>query len=165
MLLRPLMAQDAPRMLEWMHDENVTRYLRINGADATLQDAQDFIASTADESRNLHRAIVNDKDEYLGTISLKNIDRKKLEAEYAIAMHSSAIGTGAAFWGSGEIFKIAFEELQLNRVYLNVLAENQRAVRFYQKLSSLGLEPEGQTMTEINGVQKPLLWFAVRRNT
>ena len=84
--LRPLDEKDASRMLEWLHDEEVTQYLSLNGTDATLDDALHFIQNAKDETVNLHRAIVDDNDSCLGAVSLKNIDFIKKEAEYAISM-------------------------------------------------------------------------------
>jgi RimJ/RimL family protein N-acetyltransferase len=89
----------------------------------------------------MHLAIVDEKDYYLGTISLKEIDHAAKNAEYAISTRASAHGTGAALQATREILRIAFEELHLDRVYLNVLDENSRANRFYQKC---GFRYEGQ---------------------
>lgn len=156
--LRPLELRDAERMLEWMHDENVTHFLRINGKNATIEDTRRFIENAKDESITLHRAITDEKGIYLGTVSLKNIDREKREAEYAICMHSDAMGTGAAWEASSRIVAMAFEELGLNRVYLNVLEENARAVRFYNKFGFTYVE---KSETEFKGQTKPLLWYEI----
>ena len=157
--IRPLQPKDATRMLEWMHDEDVTRYLRLNGKNTTRMDVLRFIQEAQDETVNLHRAVVDCEDTYFGTISLKNIDFVKKEAEYAIAMHPSAIGTGAACAASREIFTLGIQELCLRRIYLNVMAENSRAIAFYRKLSQFGLVEETVTRTQINGAEKTLLWF------
>lgn len=46
------------------------------------------------------------------TASPKNIDNAK-EAEYAIAMHPSGLGIGAAYEASKMITNIAFSELEM----------------------------------------------------
>ena len=137
--LRPLKEKDAPRMLEWMNDPDSTQFLRIGDRVYTLDDTLTFIKEASDESKDYHRAIVNNRDDYLGTISLKNIDYDKKEAEYAIAMHPSARSTGAALWASYNIFVAAFLVLMLKRVYLNVRQDNIRAIKFYSKLKQFGL--------------------------
>ena len=43
MYLRKLEMKDAPLMLQWMHDRNVTENLRTDFASKTLQDAENFI--------------------------------------------------------------------------------------------------------------------------
>ncbi len=159
--LRPLKEKDAPRMLEWMNDPDSTQFLRIGGKKYTIKDTLAFIEKAKDESNNLHRAIVNDKNEYLGTISLKNINHDKGDAEYAIAIHPEARSTGAAFWASKEIFKTAKNELGLRLIYLNVQKNNIRANRFYKKLESLGLKYTKESLIEINGCSVILLWYEI----
>jgi diamine N-acetyltransferase len=154
--IRPLSISDANRMIEWMHNEEVTRYLKLHGATASFEDAISFIENAKDESANIHRAIVDQNDIYLGTVSLKNIDLIKKEAEYAIAMHPDGIGTGASKAGTELILKLAFEDLKLNRIYLNVLSDNVRAVKFYYKL---GFVLYDKTKISFKGKEKVLLWF------
>lgn len=154
--LRPLEPKDAPRMVEMMHDENTIRYLQIGGPDYTLETALGFIHGTQDESRNLHRAVVDENDVYQGSVSLKNIDPVKKEAEYAISMHPEAQGKGAAKAASAGITDIAFRQLGLSRVYLNVLAENERANRFYQKF---GFRFTHTGTMVFRGEEKKLNWY------
>ena len=160
-ILRPLIESDAVGMLEWMHDEDTTRYLRLNGKDATMEDALRFINNAKDESVNLHRAISDENGSYLGTVSLKNIDKDKKEAEYAISLHPRARGTGAAFTATEKIIDAAFKDLKLERVYLNVLEENKRAVRFYNKF---GFDYFEKTDTVFGGKSMTLLWYEVNNN-
>lgn len=153
--LRPLAAKDAPRMVEMMHDSVTTRYLQIGGPGYALDTAVGFIAGTADESVNLHRAVVDEEDVYQGSVSLKHIDLEKKEAEYAISMHPEAQGKGAAKAASAGILDIA-RGLGLTRVYLNVLVENQRANRFYQKF---GFRFTHSTTMVFHGEEKALNWY------
>lgn len=162
MKLRNLTRKDALLMLEWMHDEELVKYFLTNFADKNLSDCEAFIQASAADEHNRNWAICNDADEYLGTVSLKHIDRKNGVAEYAIAMRKCALGTGASHYGTREVLKIAFEEMGLNRVYLNVLEENVRANRFYEKV---GFVYEG-TFREhlyVNGAYRNLKWFALTK--
>ena len=160
--LRPLKDKDAKRMLEWMRDPDITHYLQIGGERTTLESVLCFIENTADESENLHRAIVNENNEYLGTISLKHIDHKQREAEYAISMHPSALGTGASAEGTRLILKLAFQQLGLDRIYLYVQEENKRAVRFYEKN---GFQLFDRSIGHIKNEDKNLLWFEARNKS
>ena len=161
--LRPLKAEDAPDMLQWMCDADTVRFLAIGQRRYTLADAQRFITDAGDESANLHRAITDAAGAYLGTVSLKNIDTARGEAEFAIALSARARGTGAALQAAKAILHIAFDELGLQRVYLNVLEKNRRAVRYYEKLAAIGLRYEKQTELTFAGDPEPLLWYDVTR--
>lgn len=154
--LRELKEKDAPLMLEWMKDPEVNQFFRFDADKMTMESCLSFIRSKDPSSK--HYAIVNEADEYLGTISLKNIECK--EAEYAISVRSKFHGTGAAPNATKEIFRIGFEEMNLNRIYLNVLSDNERANRFYQKMG-FKLDREEQNAVEIKGVQKDLNWYSI----
>lgn len=154
--IRPLEAKDALRMVEMMHDAQTTRYLQIGGPDYTETMARRFIEQAKDETQNLHRAVVDENDVYQGSVSLKNIDYRKKKAEYAISMHPDAQGKGAAAVASKGILEIAFQELGLYSVYLNVLAENQRANRFYQKF---GFRFTHSNVLEFHGEEKIFNWY------
>lgn len=132
MYLRKLKLKDAPLMLSWMHDENVTSWLRTDFSSKTLDDAKDFIRS-AKNGNSIHLAITSDEDEYMGTVSLKNIENGT--AEFAIAVRSEAMGRGYAWFGTREILRKALNELGLSSVYWCVSRNNIRAVRFYDKHS------------------------------
>ena len=153
--LRPLKEKDAPRMVEMMQDAQTTQYLQIGGPDYTVDTALRFIAGCSDESENLHRAVVDEADVYQGSVSLKHIDHEKKEAEYAISMHPQAQGKGAAKAASQGILELA-RQLGLKRVYLNVLAENERANRFYQKF---GFRYTHDSIMNFHGEDKSLRWY------
>ena len=162
MKYRNLEMKDAPLMLEWMQDEELVRFLQANFEAKKLSDCEAFILAAAEDTQNRHWAICNDEDEYLGTISLKQIDRKNGNAEYAMVMRKCALGTGASQYGAEEILRIAFEEMGLNRVYLNVLEDNVRANNFYEKF---GFVFEGifREHLYVNGEYRNLKWFALTK--
>lgn len=158
--IRPLKEEDSERMLEWMRDPDITHYLQVGGADTSKETVLRFIERSHEESNNLHFAIADEQNNYLGTISLKNINREKNDAEYAISMHPAALGTGASAEGSRLILQKAFDELGLERVYLNVLEDNKRAVRFYTKF---GFRYTHSSELVFKGDLKKLLWFEARK--
>ncbi len=133
MTIRKLELKDAPLMLEWMHDPDVTGHLAGNFASRTIKDAQAFITAAQDISKNLHMAIVNDDDEYMGTVSLKHIDMDAMDAEFAIAVRRCAMGKGYSWAGMEQIIRLAFDKLGLKNVYWCVSVHNVRACRFYDK--------------------------------
>lgn len=130
MYLRKLELKDASLMLSWMHDKNVTRDLCSDFASKTLQDAENFIKWSWVDKGNIHLAIASDEDEYMGTVSLKNIEDGS--AEFAITVRAEAMGHGYSWFGMESIIEKAFE-LGLESVYWCVSRCNSRAVRFYDK--------------------------------
>lgn len=160
--LRKLEDKDALNMLEWMHDSNINCNFRFDFSKMTLDDVRNFIQNSFDE-KNQHFAIVDEHNEYMGTISLKNINKVDNNAEYAIVTRTVAHGKGLALEATKEILNYAFNELKLHKVYLNVLEENGRANRFYEKC---GFKYEGMSkeILYINGKYHNLNWYAIENN-
>lgn len=158
--LRNLNIEDTNSMLEWMHDEDINKQFVFDAKSATRESVKQFIENSWVDEENKHYAIVDKNDEYCGTISLKNINKNNKNAEYAIALRSKYMGSGVAAYATKEIVKIAFEELSLIRVYLNVLAENSRAIGFYEKM---GFEFEGEFRQHLfkEGKYRNLKWYAI----
>lgn len=132
MKIRKLKMKDAPLMLEWMHDKAVTENLKKDFSIMTIEDAKGFIRNSVKvNSDSIHMAICSDKDEYMGTVSLKNINDKK--AEFGIAIRKSAMGKGYSSFGMEEIIQYGFEKKELQEIVWCVDPINTRAVRFYDK--------------------------------
>lgn len=162
MILRKLAIRDSRKMLEWMMDPIISQSFRFDTTNIQIEQVIEFIEKSLIDNRNLHLAIADDNDEYLGTISLKNINLENYNAEYAIALRKKAIGTNIAQKATDTILYIAFFEIGLHKVYLNVLSENTRAIRFYEKY---GFTFEGEFMShlKINGEYKDLKWYGIFR--
>ena len=158
--LRPLRAEDAPLMLEWMQDPTIACFFRFDAISMTEEKCRAFIESANREPGSLHYAIANESDEYLGTISLKDISDGR--AEYAISTRRCAHGTGAAMQATKEILRIAFDELGLKSVFLNVLEENLRANAFYLKAGFHYTHTEKNAL-ELRGQKKALNWYEVNK--
>ena len=75
----------------------------------------------------------DDTDEYLGTISLKEISLEHHSAEMAISLRKKAQGHGVATEAIRLLLKKGFNELGLHRICLTVLADNIAAIKLYEK--------------------------------
>lgn len=144
MKLRPLKKNDAIPMLEWMQDPNINSFFRFSPDNVSIESCESFIENSFTKE-NRHYAI-EENGEYQGTISLKHIDYHNKTAEYAIALHQKSRGKGLGTKASKQILMIAFEELALNKVYLDVFSDNAPAIHLYQKL---GFRKEGELRKHI----------------
>lgn len=165
MKLRALRECDAKGMLEWMNDPQIRQWFRFKTDYTRKEDVLDFISKAKAmpiDGGSMHYAVTNEDDEYLGTISLKNINLSDRNAEYAISLRAKAQGKGIAMQATGLLLKKAFEEIGLERVYLNVLADNIRAVRFYEKTGFI-YEGESKNSIFLKEVYRSLLWYRMLR--
>lgn len=133
MLLRRLQEKDAPRMLEWMKEPGINFFFRWDADKVTRETVNQFIRKASQDDGSIHMAVVDKEDLYMGTVSLKDINRVDGHAEYAISLHMDAIGKDYARMATDGILHLAFHELGLQRVHLNVRDDNHRARRFYEK--------------------------------
>lgn len=161
--LRRLKLEDAPLMLEWMKDPDIYSTMQYNPDNISLESVEAFIRHSQEDEQSLHLAIVSENDEYQGTVSLKNIDRKNKNAEFAIAVRKSAMGRGISKQAFGKILRIAFEELNLNKVYLYVRTDNVRAIKFYEKCK---LREEGCFLQHMCVREKyyDVKWYAILKD-
>ena len=156
--LRNLYAKDAEGMLEWMTDPEINRFFRFDSTDINVEDCLNFIKHSMDAPQCRHFAIADDSDDYLGTISLKNINFENFDAEYAISCRQKVHGTGVAYEATRQILEYAKDKLGLKEVYLNVLVNNKRANAFYKKcgFSFITLE---KNAVEIKNKKYSLNWY------
>ncbi len=137
--LRELSENDAPLMLEWMHDPDIQKGFKKPMMKATMEDALAFIRKSKIPNQlatgdSVHFAVVNcDDNQYLGTVSLKNLDFENGNAEYAIIIRKNVQGLGIAHSATELILKKAFLEIGLNRVYLSVYSNNDSAIKLYER--------------------------------
>lgn len=159
MNIRSLVLDDAPRMLEWMQNADISHFFRFSNMIPTDSSVRAFIQNS-NSTTHKHFAVTDDNNEYMGTVSLKNIDPVNKNAEYAIALHMDAIGKGYAQYATDQILNIAFFQLNLHRVYLNVLSINHRAIRFYEKYGFI-LEGESRDSLFHHGMYQSLKWYSL----
>lgn len=161
MYLRKLELKDAPLMLAWMHDDGVVCNLHTNFASKTIEDCISFINASQCVSENVHFAIASDDDEYMGTVSLKHIDRETNSAEFAITVRSEAMGRGYAWYGMEAILGKAFSEFDLESVYWCVSRQNKRAARFYDKHNFCEVVDVPKDIAARYDGEEDLKWYSV----
>lgn len=146
MKLRKLHADDGPLMLEWMHDETVVSHMGTNFMEKNLEDCLRFIDWANQTDKDLHLAIADEEDIYMGTVSLKHIHEGT--AEFAITVRACAMGKGYSRFGMAAILDKGIRELGLSAIYWCVSRLNARAVRFYDKNGYLRTQQVPQSILE-----------------
>lgn len=166
MKLRKLQEEDIKGMLEWMTDSDIQKSFRFSSDCIDEKKVLQFIKSaetTPMEGKSIHYAIADEEsNEYLGTISLKEVSISNKNAEYAISLRKNAQGRGIGAQATKEILKLAFEEFALEKVYLNVFSDNIRAIKLYEKCGFI-FEGEFRSHLLIEGEFRSLKWYSILR--
>lgn len=159
MELRKLKQEDAPLMLQWMHDESVVSHLGANFMEKTIEDCHRFIDWANNTDTDLHLAVTDEQDEYMGTVSLKHIHAGT--AEFAITVRACAMGKGYAQYGMAAVLEKGIRELGLQAIYWCVSRHNARAVRFYDKNGYVRTEtvPQSILAAYTEEQKKNFIWY------
>jgi RimJ/RimL family protein N-acetyltransferase len=142
--VRDLSRSDLGRINTWRNDPEVQKWL-ISPFRYVSPETDDRWFDHYLEARagNIRLAICEgESGELVGAVYLLNIDWVARTGELGILIGERGCqGRGAGEFGSRRILQHAFEDLNLHRVELNVLANNARAMRLYRKV---GLVEEGR---------------------
>jgi RimJ/RimL family protein N-acetyltransferase len=162
--LRGFEKSDADAMLRWASDEDVVRWHGPPDWPASRAQQERYVERvTAADSADKAFAIETLDGALVGDCGLRNIDWKSRKAEFFITIGEKQ------FWDKGFggdtlklIVRLAFDKMNLNRVWLTVLVDNPRAVRCYEKC---GFIREGLLRQEsfADGKYRDVLMMALLR--
>jgi len=161
--LRAVTRDDLPRYVRWIADPDVTRFLNFFRPISLEQEERWFESTIAHESQHVF-AIETLAGEHIGGVGLHSIHPRYRHAEVGIFIGEKE------YWGRGYgsealqlMLAFAFEQLNLNRVYLHVFAYNERAIAAYQKC---GFVREGVLRQAVykNGEYADALVMAILRD-
>jgi diamine N-acetyltransferase len=132
--LRPLERADAPTLVPWVNDPEVSRTILLHRP-MNLEAEVAFIDRVnASEHDVVLGVMTKDSDKLIGATGLHHIDFKNRHAAFALSLgDKEEWGKGYGTEATALVVKYAFETLNLNRVWLHVFEYNERAVRVYEK--------------------------------
>lgn len=141
--LRPLALNDTNNIVKWRNSPFIKNNL-FSQSDLTPEQHINYFNNVVSKGK-CHQYIIEAKIGMetldIGTTFIKNIDLDNRKGEFGIFIgEEKARGKGCAKLAIKEILRIAFNELNLNRCYLEVLANNQTAIELYKKV---GFQIEG----------------------
>lgn len=136
-VLREFRSEDLPALRSWVNDPEVTRYLsaRYYGRPQTWEQTEDYLRGILNGNSGGVDFVIAEKEKlrYLGQVSLFMMDYTARMAEMAIVLSGENTGKGYGTEAVRLLLDYAFDQMNLNRVYLNVSAQNARAIRAYEK--------------------------------
>lgn len=142
-LLREITETDTDNIVQWRNNINVRKNL-FSQEELKAEQHRKYLKNVV-EAGKCKQYIIHIRNNQckkdIGTIFIKNIDKKNRKGEFGIFIgEESYRGKGYARKASIKILKMAFEEMGLNRVYLSVMADNAAAIKTY---GSIGFSIEG----------------------
>ena len=132
--LRGIEESDTDNVLRWRNSSEVVKYFNYQRP-ITKTDHVNWM-ETKVRTGEVCQFIISDAllEKDVGSVYLKDIDNVNHKAEYGVFIgESEAMGRGLGTAVAKLIVRFAFDELKLHRLYLQVHADNARAVRCYEK--------------------------------
>lgn len=141
-LLRKLEPEDAANLYRFRNDPEVARELGGFSSGYSLQAIKEWIERRGKSPDDLVWAIADrDANTCLGHVGLYQIDHRVRACEFGILIgDSSRWGKGIGKEVTSAVVAYGFDELNVNRIDLSVIASNTRAIRLYE---GLGFVREG----------------------
>jgi len=170
--LSPIQLDDLPILYDWINDRD---HVLMNKPYAPIHEGQHRDWFDAIHQRDdvilfgirLLKTAESMRDPVIGPLigscQLHSINYVHRAAELQIRIgDASAQGKGHGTEATRLLLNFAFRDLNLHRVYLHVFANNERAIRMYEKI---GFVREGvmRKMAHINGVYIDALLMGILR--
>lgn len=139
--LRPLNKEDLPLTLAWRNQDNIRKwffYSALITPEQHLNWFQNYLKLENDFVFIIEE--VKEKIRPVGQVAIYNIDWEGLRAEFGRLLigEPSAVGKGFARNATKAVLEFAFEKLGLAEIYLEVYADNAKAISLYK---SVGFKP------------------------
>lgn len=120
-----------PQYLEMVNDiENVAKFIGERRTLLTEQDEIDYIKDKMDKDATMFSMLEKNTREFIGNIEFFN--RVDDEAEWGIVITSKMQNKGYGKESLKRSVEYGFNELDLKRIYLEVYANNPRAIHIYE---------------------------------
>lgn len=164
--LRPPDMGDLQRNFGWINDAEVTRFLQLRyGMSLAAEEAwMRERASKPMSYDNVFFAIEALDGQHIGNINFFKVSPENRSAEMGVMIGEKAC------WSKGfgadaieTLMRFGFDEMNLNRIDLNVYAENERAIACYRKC---GFVEEGRRRQARyqEGHYQDVVWMSVLRD-
>ena len=143
--IRPITNKDTDNIVLWRNNPQVLgNFIDRNRLTKEIHETWIHTKIEKDLVRQFIIVVGNND---VGTIYLRDIDKENQKAEYGIFIGlDEYLGRGIGSEAGKLILDYAFLEMKLNKVFLRVLANNNRAIESYKKI---GFVEDGKFRQEV----------------
>lgn len=131
--IRELTIEDVEDRYQWCLDKAVTKHLNMpeKYPPFSREETQSWIEMCIKKTNGYEqKAIVTEEGKHIGWVDLKNIDRMNRHAELGITIgEKTHWGKGYGLAAMKEMLIWGFNELELNKIWLRVEVDNEKAIK------------------------------------
>lgn len=132
--LREMTYEDTENIVNWRNSDSVRKNF-IYQARFTKESHENWIRTMVETGKVVQMMICETATKKaVGSVYVRDIDRTHHKGEYGIFIgEASARGRGYGTAAARLMIRYCFEELGLHRLFLRVYADNEQAIRSYEK--------------------------------
>ncbi|WP_226674833.1 GNAT family N-acetyltransferase [Mesobacillus jeotgali] len=136
--LRELTLDDTEDRYQWCLDKEVTKHLNMpeRYPPFSREETQAWIEMCISKTNGYEqKAIMTEKGKHIGWVDFKNIDKLNKHAELGIAIGDKSYWRkGYGLSAMNEMLIWGFRQLELNKIWLRVEIDNEKAIKSYKKM-------------------------------
>lgn len=159
--LRLMTYGDTENIIKWRNSDSVRKNFIYQGL-FTKESHENWIRTMVETGKVVQMIIVETStDKPVGSVYVRDIDYAHHKAEYGIFIgEDSARGKGYGTAAAKLMVRYCFEELGIHKLMLRVYAENQQAIRSYEKA---GFEKEAYLRDDVyvDGKYRDIVLMAI----
>ncbi len=161
--LRPLNIEDAKHTLELRYDVEANKSLIAYPYPVNIENEREWIENLYPKGvrENIYFAIEeNTSNKFVGYLSLQKINYINRNGNFGVILLKKFRGKGYSVEAMKLFFTYVFNQINLRKIKLEVLKENEKAIKIYQ---DLGFNEEGILKEHIyqDGKYKDLLLMSL----
>ena len=160
--VRLLEMGDLDNIMKWVNDEEVIKNFQNFDKKITREEEEAYLGRVLNSRDDKMFAIETENGEYIGNIGLHQINSKNKLGRLGIIIGNREYwGKGYAQSAINEVLRYAFEDFQLNKVWIMVFKENERMKYICKKA---GFDIEGilrQEYSDKNGRYHDMVRMAI----
>lgn len=133
--LRPITIEDSEKIIHWRNSALVKSHFILQ-TDFTMESQKKWMEQVIEKGKAVQFMIevIEEGDFDIGTVYLRDLDELHKKAEYGIFIGEEFfLGKGFGTEAARLMLDFAFRELGLHKIYLQVLSDNERAIKSYEK--------------------------------
>ena len=164
-ILRPVEPSDAAHLYRWRNDPDVASRFVGFQAGATMADMEEWVEVCRKDRRAMTRIVwtivLIENNAPIGYVGLYEIDFLNRNGLFGIAIgEKDQWNKGHGETATLMVLEYAFDQLNLHRVYLEVIETNEAAVTLYKKC---GMQEEGRLRNAIfrDGCWKDVIMMSI----
>ena len=157
--LRPITAADTDLIVTWRNDPDVKKNFIYQGV--FTHESHMHWMNTKVAAGEVVQYIIEHNGKPIGSVYFRDICKKNSSAEYGIFIGDGDVrGKGYGTEATRLFVDYGLNQLQLHRIFLRVFADNENAIRCYEK-AGFFKEDLFHDMECVNGVYRDIVFMAV----